>query len=156
MKNQLLLVLTGSMGMFFACSSPVQKDQTMETTVDEAPLFSSEVSQTVLDHHLESFGQNDLEAIVSDYTEESIIITPDSTYRGLEQISSFFAGLFPSFPADSTELSIKSMFVENEVAYILWDCTTPTLEVPLGTDTFIIEDGKIRIQTFAAVINPVE
>ena len=121
-----------------------------------APSSSSEVSQKVLDHHLESFGQNDLEAVVSDYTEESIIITPDSTYKGLEQISSFFAGLFPSFPTDSTEISMKSIFVENEVAYILWDCTTPTLEVPFGTDTFIIEDGKIRIQTFAAVINPVE
>jgi hypothetical protein len=156
MKNQLLVILTSSLGIFFACSGPVQKDQTMETAMEVAPSSSSEVSQKVLDHHLESFGQNDLEAVVSDYTEESIIITPDSTYKGLEQISSFFTGLFPSFPTDSTEISMKSIFVENEVAYIVWDCTTPTLEVPFGTDTFIIEDGKIRIQTFAAVINPVE
>lgn len=46
--------------------------------------------------------------------------------------------------------------VDNAVAYILWHATTPTIEVPLGTDTFVILDGKIKFQTFAGVINPVD
>ena len=64
--------------------------------------------------------------------------------------------MFPAFPSEGTVLEIDRMVIENELAYIVWHAKTPTVEVPLGTDTFIIEDGKIKLQTFAGVINPVK
>jgi hypothetical protein len=51
---------------------------------------------------------------------------------------------------------MDKMIIENELAYIVWHAKTPTIEIPLGTDTFIIKSGKIKRQTFAAVINPIE
>jgi len=37
--------------------------------------------------------------------------------------------------------------VEGEVAYIVWKAE---LGVLLATDTFLVRDGKIKVQTFAA------
>ncbi len=120
------------------------------------PVIDQETTQAVLDHHLSAFGANDLEAIMEDYADEATVIIPDTTFHGKEQIRAFFEGLFPSFPTEGTAFEMDKAVVDNEVAYILWHATTPTLEVPLGTDTFVILDGKIKIQTFAAVINPIE
>jgi len=44
--------------------------------------------------------------------------------------------------------------VEGEVAYIVWHANCASAEVALGTDTFVVRDGKITVQTFAAKINP--
>lgn len=138
-----------------SCSSPVPKEKTTEIAMEAAPVISSEATQSVLDHHLNAVGENDMQAILEDYSNESIIITPDSTYRGLDQIGSFFEAVLPDFPTEGTELEMDRMFVEDDIAYILWHATTPSLEVSFGTDTFIIENGKIKQQTFAAVMNPI-
>lgn len=119
------------------------------------PVSSSERSQKVVEHHLGSFGSNDLAAVMEDYTEESIVATPDTTFVGLQQIEGFFASLFPLFPTEGTVLELDRMFIENDLAYIVWHASTPSVSVPLGTDTYIILNDKITKQTFAGVINPV-
>ena len=141
-----------------SCTAPVEYNEESSQTeeVSSEAVINQETTQKVLDHHLAAFGANDLDAIMEDYADEATLITPDSTFHGKEQIMNFFEGLFPSFPSEGTAFTIDKAVVDNEVAYILWHATTPTIEVPLGTDTFIILDGKIKIQTFAGVINPLQ
>ena len=47
---------------------------------------------------------------------------------------------------------MDAMDIEGEVAFIAWHSSNKGAEVTLGTDTFIIRDGKIAVQTFAAKI----
>ena len=143
MANHIHLAVLLILMTIISCADPSTKTQS-----------NAEVTKSVLDHHLRAVGDNDLEAIVSDYTEESIIMTPDSVYKGLDQIKAFFEALLPNFPAEGTSLEMKRMSIENDLAYITWRTTTPTLKVPFGTDTFIIKNGKIKQQTFAGVLNP--
>ena len=37
--------------------------------------------------------------------------------------------------------------IHDELAYIIWNAGD---EIPLGTGTFIVQNGKIKFQTFAA------
>jgi hypothetical protein len=37
--------------------------------------------------------------------------------------------------------------------YLVWKAKTPSLHVPMGSDTFIIKDGKISQQTFVGQLN---
>jgi len=39
------------------------------------------------------------------------------------------------------------------MVYIVWHAKTPRLEVPIGSDTFVIKDGKIYQQTFVGQLN---
>ncbi len=108
-----------------------------------------EISKLIILHHLASFQENDLEAVMSDYTKESVLITQDATYRGPEEIKVFFANLMMHFPKSTSNFTLDKVVANNELVYIVWHATTPSLEAPIGTDTFIIKDGKIYQQTFA-------
>lgn len=78
------LVIFGLCVMISACSAPNEQDNQKATATEDEPLTIEEVSENVINHHLASFAENDLEAVVSDYTDGSIIITPDSTFKGIE------------------------------------------------------------------------
>ena len=66
-------------------------------------------SESVFQHHLEALGNNDLNELIKDYTEESEVWTPDGAIVGLKAISSFFSYAFTLFPKDKTKLEIKKM-----------------------------------------------
>ena len=102
----------------------------------------------LLTHHLSSFQDNDLEALMSDYTEESILITADATYAGCAEIRSFFSALIPQFPKQNTRFELDKMTVIDDLLFIVWHASTPTVKVALGTDTLLVRQGKIYRQTF--------
>ena len=56
-----------------------------------------------------------------------------------------FSGLFKPGTYDFT-------MDRTEVAYIVWHSVNQGADVKLGTDTFVIRDGKIVLQTFAGRI----
>lgn len=125
------------------------------TPASKAPSVDEAVTQQVLDHHLVTFKSNDLEGVMADYTEASVLITPDATYKGLAEIRKNFEGAFAALPKDGTTMTVTKTVVLKDVAYIVWTATTPTLNFKYATDTFIIVDGKIISQTFAGDIVPI-
>jgi hypothetical protein len=109
----------------------------------------SKDSENVLLRHLHSFGNNDLEALMSDYTEQSVLITYDKTYNGRDEIKTFFKELMTHFPKEDSNFKLEKLVVNDELGFIVWQASTPSLQVSLGTDTFLIKGGKIYQQTFA-------
>lgn len=109
----------------------------------------SKDSENVLLRHLHSFGNNDLEALMSDYTEQSVLITHDKTYNGRDEIKTFFKELMTHFPKEDSNFKLEKLVVNDELGFIVWQASTPSLQVSLGTDTFLIKRGKIYQQTFA-------
>jgi ketosteroid isomerase-like protein len=114
-------------------------------------LGNAEQTGKILLHHWQAFGAGDVEAIMADYADDAVLITPEGTLRGLTQIRSLFAKIFANmFPADKTSLSLTKQVVEGKLAYILWSGHSSFYNAPFATDTFVIRDGKIVAQTFAA------
>jgi hypothetical protein len=109
---------------------------------------TSDLSKNVVMNHLNSFLNNDLNAVVSDYTDESVLITQEGTYRGIEAIKSFFVGLIVHFPKKQSKFDLDKLVINEELIFIVWHARTPSLNVPMGSDTFIIRNGKIVQQTF--------
>ncbi|MEP7109150.1 MAG: nuclear transport factor 2 family protein [Ferruginibacter sp.] len=120
-----------------------------KTTVNN----QSDVLTKLLVHHLDSFMQNDLQSLMSDYTNESVFITQDATYTGLNEIKEFFTNLLLHFPKQQSQFELAKMVVKDNLGFIVWHAATPSLVVPIGTDTFIIKDDKISHQTFAGQLN---
>ena len=118
------------------------------------PSISEESTSKVLDHHWVAFGANDLEAVMADYTDESILITPEKTYKGLKEIRDNFVFAFTVFPKGKSTLKLRKSIVQQEVGYITWEATTPKMKKSFNTDTFIIHDGKIVRQTYAGLVAP--
>ena len=116
---------------------------------EPSAVTTAQDTKSLLTHHLSSFQDNDLDAVASDYTDESVLITAEATYTGRTAIRGFFANLIPQFPKRQTRFELDKMIVDGELVFIVWHAITPTLKVPLGTDTFLVKDGKIHRQTFA-------
>jgi hypothetical protein len=49
---------------------------------------------------------------------------------------------------------MKQQSVEGEYAYILWTAETADNVYEVGTDTFVLRDGKIVTQSFTGKITP--
>jgi len=139
---KLLLSLLSSLLLFSACNQVSTKG------IDE------DLTKSVLDHHWEAFVNNDLEAVMEDYSEASILVTPDATYRGLEEIRQNFINAFLAFPTNRSTLTLNKSIVEQDIGYILWEADVPEFKLTYATDSFIIRDGKILRQTYAGMATP--
>jgi len=53
-----------------------------------------------------------------------------------------------------SEYELKHSQVVGDTAYIVWSGSTDKLSVKLGTDTFVMKNGKILQQTAAVLIEP--
>ncbi len=108
----------------------------------------SAVTETVVRHHLQAFlEQQGVAAIVSDYDEDARFYSEARIYRGKSEIQGFFRGFIASLPARAIErFTLTSLLVDRNIAYITW-CVGS--DIPLGTDTFVVGNGKIVSQTFA-------
>lgn len=102
----------------------------------------------VFDHHLQAFAQG-LDALVSDYTEQSSILLQDRTITGLAGIRQFFDGFLNGVqPGFWEAFRIVRQEVSGDIAYLVWEAKP---FVGAATDTLQILDGKIHVQTFTAL-----
>ena len=105
-------------------------------------------TEAVVRTHLHAFvHQMGVDAILRDYHEDARFLSEARTYCGKREIRSFFETFLASLPPNAIDrFSLRTLRVEGEVAYITWRVGD---DVPLGTDTFVVRDGKIVSQTFA-------
>lgn len=108
----------------------------------------SDASRNVIMHHLKSFQNNDLDAVLDDYTNESLLVTQAATFTGIKEIKGFFVELVTHFPKGKSDFELDKIVSSGDMVYIVWHAKTPSLYVPLGSDTFIVKNDKIYQQTF--------
>ena len=111
-------------------------------------------TREVLDNHLMCFGKGDLNGILSDYAPMAILFTPAGPLVGVDAIRPLFEGLIAEFAKAGSSFELKHRSIEGEYAYILWTAETADNRYDLATDTFVVKDGKIVAQSFAAKILP--
>ena len=108
---------------------------------------TQQTGQTLI-HHLEGLNKKDVDAMMSDYTEDSTLYTPDGSFTGLKAIRGYFENFIQKMPPGFLEnFKMTRQDIRGEIAYLVWN-SNPS--IALGTDTFIIRGGKIIVQTFAA------
>jgi limonene-1,2-epoxide hydrolase len=113
----------------------------------ETLLLSTPTTEEVFDHHFQALLKNDLKEVMKDYTDESEIWTSEGVTRGLEDIAAFFSYVFTVLPKEGTQMGVKQKIVKGNRSFIVWNADSPVISIPTGADTFIIEDGKIILQT---------
>ena len=109
----------------------------------------SDITEAIVRNHLQAFvEQKGIDAILSDYDDNARFHSEARTYQGKQEIGNFFASFIASLPPGATDrFSLRTLRVDGELAYITWSAGR---EIPLGTDTFVVRNGKIVLQTFAA------
>lgn len=105
-------------------------------------------TEAVVRAHLQAFlEQRGVDAVVADYDDAAVFLTREALYRGRAEIHGFFTGFLAALPPGAIgDFSLTSMRIDGAMALITWQVGE---EIPLGTDSFVVRDGKILAQTFA-------
>lgn len=115
------------------------------------PGLSAQSSQTrvLLDRHLEAFRKGDVELTLADYAPDAVIINgTGKIIQGHDEIRETFVQVYRDyFPDGTRNITIDELAVHGETAYIRWRAKNAIM----ATDTLIVRNGKIAIQTFAGL-----
>jgi ketosteroid isomerase-like protein len=111
-------------------------------------------TKDVLDHHVKCFFEFDLEGILSDYAPGAVFFTPDGPLKGADGIRRFYQKMFAEFRKPGMVSSLKHESIEGDYGYALWTAETADNVYELGTDTAVVRNGKIVLQSFAAKMTP--
>lgn len=102
-------------------------------------------AEEIFAHHGQALGAEDLEDIVSDYTEDAILIVHGKVHRGKAGARGVFTQLLQDVPQAAWDLN--TVFAD-DILYLEWKARSSTgRHVDDGIDTFVFSDGKIRVQT---------
>ena len=108
----------------------------------------------VLDRHLKCFAEYDLDGVLADYSSDAVLFVPTGALKGPVAIKSLFEALVSEFAKPGSSFTMKQRCVEGDYAYILWTAETADNSYEVATDTFVVRNGRIVAQSFAAKVNP--
>ena len=108
--------------------------------------------QEIFAHHVQALGAEDLDAIVSDYSDDAVFITPDGVRRGKDGVREGFVKLIGDVPHAKWELPTE--LFEGDVLLLEWKAESEETKVEDGIDTFVFQDGLIRVQTVRYTLTP--
>lgn len=106
----------------------------------------------VVRHHVTCVARSDLQGIMEDYTEGSVLFSPDGVLEGREAIRAFFSSLTTSLMPAGTSLHVVREDHRGDTVFLLWQAEAPTMRFHLGAETLTVRDGKIATHSFAAAI----
>ena len=111
-------------------------------------------TRQVVEHHLNAGNSRNLDEIMLDYADDAILIAPDGVNKGKPAIQAAFQQLFTQDPYPVITLTRE--VYEGDVGYIVWTMNTGQPGALQGSDTFIIREGKIVVQTVAVLPPPAQ
>jgi len=107
-------------------------------------MTTTRTAEEIFAHHGQALGAEDLEDIVSDYSEDAILIVHKEVFRGKDGARAVFTQLLQDVP--QAQWDLDTVFVD-DVLYLEWKARSSGRRVEDGIDTFVFRDGQIRVQT---------
>jgi hypothetical protein len=83
-----------------------------------------------------------------------VFFGPEGALRGPNAIKPVFERMFAEFAKPGAYVARKRRLIEGEYAYIVWTSETAANSYELASDTFVIQNGSIRLQVFTAKVKP--
>ena len=101
--------------------------------------------QEIFQHHVEALMAEDLDGIVDDYADDAIFITPEGVRRGKDGVREGFVKLIGDIPGAQWE--VPTELFQDDILLLEWKAKSEKTKVDDGIDTFVFQDGQIRVQT---------
>jgi uncharacterized protein (TIGR02246 family) len=110
--------------------------------------------RNVIDNHVKCFIAGDLKGILSDYAPDAVLFTAQGPLKGVDAIKVLFEAMLAEFAKPGATFDLKHVSVDGNYAYILWTAETVDNVYEMATDTFVVREGKIAVQSFAGKVVP--
>src|SRR5258708_25349990 len=111
-------------------------------------------TQRVVENHIQRFREGDLEGVLEDFSPKAVVFTPSGTLKGKTEIKTLFRNLLEEFGKPAASETVRTAIFEGDYAYLIWSGETVDNNYEFATDTFVVRNGKIVMQSFAAKVTP--
>ncbi len=105
----------------------------------------------IFHRHVAAFTSGNLDAVLNDFGEHAVVITPDGVFEGQEQIRALYGGLLAEFGiidrGDSPGLTLDALHVRHDTIVIAWHAESMHRVFPFGTDTFFCKGDQFERQS---------
>ena len=105
----------------------------------------------VFDHHLQVFAAGDIDGILADYSDDSVMLYGARTWRGLAGAREFFTLWLTEWLPAGSRFDLIDRQATADLMYLTWTAESDAYVFDFGTDTFLIRDGKVLRQTVATL-----
>ena len=140
------LALSVIPGMSIAASSSNDDEsQDRDGSICPKQLHRRSTDQ-VLQAHFAAFQSANAALIACDYAKNAVFILPGVVAHGPDEIEATFAGFFSSAGAING-LAVSSITTDKGLALTTFQLDSQHIVVKDGADTFVIEKGRIVMQT---------
>jgi len=96
-------------------------------------------TERVVTRHLAASEAGDASVVARDYARDAVVIFGGTASAGIEAVQTVFDDLYARTPL---KLTYTTRTFEGSVGYVVW-----TMNDLTGSDTFVVRDGKIAVQT---------
>jgi ketosteroid isomerase-like protein len=103
---------------------------------------------------MKSFAEGDIDGVVADYSSDAVLFAPGGPLKGPDAIRPLFEAFRSEFLKPGSSFTMQQRWIDGDHAYILWTAETADNLYEFATDTFVVRNGKIIAQSFAAKIKP--
>jgi hypothetical protein len=108
---------------------------------------SERTVEEVLNDHLSQRERGDLEEdLRRNYHEDVVILSPTGSRSGHDGVRESAKLLYKAL-RDQNDFEYSSIVCDDRVALLEWSARGDEMDISDGVDTFLIEDGSIRVQT---------
>jgi hypothetical protein len=107
-------------------------------------------TQEIFSRHVAALSTGDLDALVADYAEDALVVTPTAEYRGRPALRELFAGMLEALPEVALHAQVTAF--ADDALLLHWTADSTLNRVPDGVDTFVFADGAIRLQTISCTL----
>lgn len=115
----------------------------LEQTAD----LASRSAEEVLEDHLRLRRDGDLDSdIERNYADDVVVLTARGVVRGHDGVREY-ADLLYRAVAESQQYDYDTVVADDRVALLEWSVTTNGSAIRDGVDSYLIEDGQIKVQT---------
>ena len=143
-KPFVAIAFVASLGLI---GHPDASAQGMRTGLDECPKQLQHRSpEQVLEAHLAAFRSGNAALMACDYAKDAVVMLPGTVVQGPEQIQALFAGFFQA-AGTLNSVTITSTTVQGGAILMTYKIDSQHIVVTDGVDTFVIEKGRIVLQS---------
>jgi hypothetical protein len=107
-------------------------------------------TEDAINNHIQNFGSGNLDALVADYSEDAVFITPMGVASGHDELRGLIGGFLAEFGKPGMSFTIDKVTASGDVGQVVWHGETADNVYNFATETYVVVDGKIVGQTFAA------
>ncbi len=99
-----------------------------------------------------AFGKGDAAALLAQYADDAIAITPTGVLHGRAEIKGLVDGIIAEFAQPGVKFEFLSQTSEGDIVTFVWKAETAKNVYDFAAETYVLKDGLATVQTFAAQV----